>query len=125
MFYDHQDASFSLVKINGTLGKKTLRFSKRAKHFKFPMWEEEEERGCAVRRERIKVFAAVANSIAMICQRLRFSYRSLKSWLNFTPQWLVLQFLEYSRNIQWNIPYSTIFNILVVMIFFGIFVEYS
>ena len=41
-----------------------------------------------------------------------------KAWLNFTPPKLVLHFLEYSRNIPWNIPYSKIFNISLVYIFF-------
>ena len=41
-----------------------------------------------------------------------------EAWLNFTPPKLVLHFLEYSRNIPWNIPYSKIFNISLVYIFF-------
>ena len=41
-----------------------------------------------------------------------------QAWLNFTPPWLVLQFMEYSRNIPWNIPYSKIFDILIVLQFF-------
>ena len=40
------------------------------------------------------------------------------AWLNFTPPWLVLQFMEYSRNIPWNIPYSKILDILIVLQFF-------
>ena len=45
-------------------------------------------------------------------------YCKFDAWLNFTPPWLVLQFMEYSRNIPWNIPYSKIFDILIVLQFF-------
>ena len=45
-------------------------------------------------------------------------FEVLKPWLDFTPSWLVLQFLEYSRNISWNIPYSKIMNIQLVFLLF-------
>ena len=50
--------------------------------------------------------------------RRHHRHRQIKPWLNFTPPKLVLHFLEYSRNIPWNIPYSKIFNISLVYIFF-------
>ena len=41
-------------------------------------------------------------------------------WINFTSPKLVLQFWEYFRNIQCNIPYSKIFNILDFYYFWNI-----
>ena len=48
----------------------------------------------------------------------------LLSWLNFTPLSVVVYFFDYSRNIPWNISYSKILLILLILIvvpFFWIF----
>ena len=59
-----------------------------------------------VKRERMKLQGIFLNGKRCSTKTVTF-----ETWLNFTPPQLVLHFMEYSRNIPRNIPYSKIMNI--------------